>query len=340
MVNPSSRGNQLGTWKMATIVPATDDEYLEFYLSNGSNGNDLKEDRPGGGVPSYQAPRAGSFKLVRGQVNDIDGTMTGDSGTPHAFVSCKCFLDYRYWKSNVTLSGSEVYISYLYPPRQVSNIDGTMIGDASAPDAFVSDIDGTMIGDASAPDAFVSSKRFLDYWESNATLSGSLLVYNTGRSMGQFVELMRRCNGQVAVPDMLITAVGTKVWRLNENGGRTAASGFQWEEDMKWASLLDHGWNLNEARSLAAKLVKHYNDGGMMTILDDGSEHQHRMSLCADCSTLGHVTSFLAEGFRKANLENELVHWLSSQPQDGKVVYADASYADGILEGLARHSLY
>ena len=42
-------------------------------------------------------------------------------------------------------------------------------------------------------------------------LANSLLVYNTGRSLGQFVDLMQRCGGRVAVPDVLVTAVGTKV---------------------------------------------------------------------------------------------------------------------------------
>lgn len=45
----------------------------------------------------------------------------------------------------------------------------------------VSDIDGTMIGDVSSPDAFNSSHRFADYWENSASLAGSLLVYNTGK---------------------------------------------------------------------------------------------------------------------------------------------------------------
>ncbi len=44
----------------------------------------------------------------------------------------------------------------------------------------VSDIDGTMIGDMSSPDAFTSSHRFAEYWENSASLAGSLLVYNTG----------------------------------------------------------------------------------------------------------------------------------------------------------------
>ena len=83
----------------------------------------------------------------------------------------------------------------------------------------MSDIDGTMIGDTDSPDAYNSSERFLSYWESSQALAGSLLVYNTGRSLGQFVELMKRCDNKVAVPDMLITAVGTKVRARHENPG-------------------------------------------------------------------------------------------------------------------------
>ncbi len=35
MVNASSRGSELGTWKMATVVPMAEDEALDFYLTNG-----------------------------------------------------------------------------------------------------------------------------------------------------------------------------------------------------------------------------------------------------------------------------------------------------------------
>ena len=40
------------------------------------------------------------------------------------------------------------------------------------------------------------------------------------------------------------------------------------------------------------------------------------------------------------NAQPELLSWLVKQRQDGKVIYTDACYADGILEGLSRHSLY
>lgn len=67
MVNAPSRGNSLGTWKMATLVPSDPAEQLEFTLSNGAAGSALKEDRPGAG-PHYTCPFPGSFKLLKGML--------------------------------------------------------------------------------------------------------------------------------------------------------------------------------------------------------------------------------------------------------------------------------
>ncbi|KAG2447799.1 hypothetical protein HYH02_007256 [Chlamydomonas schloesseri] len=354
MVNAPSRGNSLGVWKMATIVPTDPAEVLEFTLNNGAAGADaarFKEDRPGA-APVYCCPFPGSFKLAKGMLRPFP-------------------------------RGAEARIM------------------------LVSDIDGTMIGDMSSPDVFTSSERFADYWENSASLTGSLLVYNTGRSLGQFVDLMKKCDGKVAIPDVVITAVGTKVWHLDETNGRTAASGLKWIEDTNWTLSLDAGWNLDVVRRLARQVMGHYNDDSLLCILDDGSEHRHRMALTADVKVLEPVLERLKDGFRRERLEvriitsgngshryidcvpqsagkekalqyvrqqfgipehlcvaagdsgndilmlegdhpaivvgnaqPELVTWLVRQAQDGKVIYADACYADGILEGLARHSLY
>lgn len=72
----------------------------------------------------------------------------------------------------------------------------------------VSDVDGTMVGESLAADA--ATQDFCEYWESNAALAGSVLVYNTGRSLGQFVSLLEQKGGALPLPDVLITAVGTK----------------------------------------------------------------------------------------------------------------------------------
>ena len=55
-----------------------------------------------------------------------------------------------------------------------------------------------------------NSMSALQYWEEHAALSGSVLVFNTGRSLGQIRSLLTEKQGKLAIPDALITAVGTK----------------------------------------------------------------------------------------------------------------------------------
>ncbi len=76
----------------------------------------------------------------------------------------------------------------------------------------VSDLDGTMVGEG--PEADAGTGAFCDYWEDSAALSRGVLVYNTGRSLGQFKSLWQQKQGLLALPDVLITAVGTKVASL------------------------------------------------------------------------------------------------------------------------------
>ena len=52
---------------------------------------------------------------------------------------------------------------------------GKMSGVRDDPIMLVSDLDDTMFGDDDA------SKEFKDFWERDARLRGSCLVYNTGR---------------------------------------------------------------------------------------------------------------------------------------------------------------
>ena len=66
-----------------------------------------------------------------------------------------------------------------------------------------------MVG--TGPEADAATAAFRQYWENTAALAGGVLVYNTGRSLGQFQELMQSKADSLAVPNALITAVGTKV---------------------------------------------------------------------------------------------------------------------------------
>ena len=54
--------------------------------------------------------------------------------------------------------------------------------------------------------------RFRDYWHNTAVVRGGILVYNTGRALASFEQLLRDKAHCMAQPDALISAVGTKVW--------------------------------------------------------------------------------------------------------------------------------
>ena len=66
-----------------------------------------------------------------------------------------------------------------------------------------------MVGNGVEADSMTS--KFTQFWEDNAVLRNSVLVYNTGRSLGQFTSLYQEKANALALPNVLITAVGTKV---------------------------------------------------------------------------------------------------------------------------------
>jgi sucrose-6F-phosphate phosphohydrolase len=275
------------------------------------------------------------------------------------------------------------------------------------PMMLVSDIDGTLVSHDDDETALTSTGRFARYWEDRAALTGSFLVFNTGRSFGQVMGLLEQMKGTLPVPDAIITAVGTKIFLLDrEKGHRGTSSGLQWTEDVQWASSLDAGWDLEKVRRAASEVLVELS-GDAISWLDDGSEHPHRIALSVhvnsvdlamhllrekmeaqglnfklivsgtmewrylDCvssnagkhAALEHLRSMygiavdrcvaagdsgndilMLEGENPAivvgNAQAALMEWAVRQPQDGRVVVADAAVADGVLEGLARLNLY
>lgn len=334
-------------WKVANIAacgpnaPAA----LEFYPVSA----DGSEDRPPGGG-AYRCPRPGGYKLRSGKVRPF-------------------------------LRASK--------PRAM----------------LVSDLDGTLVGEG--PEADAKTLDFGTYWEDNAALVGSVLVYNTGRSLGGFQGLLQEKGGALPVPDALITAVGTKIFLLDREGGtRGNASGLSWVEDRQWARVLDGGWDLNVVKAAGAQAIAAVPEGTAHW-LDDGSEHPHRIALSVQAhavpavkNSIERVTKALgirtqmivsgtgdwryldvvsAQGGKLAALEyvralfgvsvehtvasgdsgndalmlgganpaivvgnaqDELLEWVMRQPQDGRLVVADATIAHGVLEGLAQLGLY
>lgn len=353
-VDSSSSSSSSSTWKSATILQTNPDDSIEFipvahHREDTCIDGVILEDRPPGG-DAYICHHPGSYKLNRGSLRPF-------------------------------VQGNR-------PPIML-----------------VSDLDGTLVGEGEFADRLTA--EFGDYWENTAALVGSKLVYNTGRSIGQFQGLLQQKKGALPLPDAIITAVGTKIFLLDQEGGsRGTTSGIAWKEDEVWSRMLDENWDLESIRAAV-------NDS-MASIpsesahwLDDGSEHPHRLavSVRADVANViaenveskarasgckikvvvsgegdWRYVDFLSNGGGKlaaleyvrtlfgidlshcvaagdsgndtlmlggknpavvvGNAQPALLNWVTLQPQDGRLLLADAVMAKGVLEGLARLGLY
>ena len=113
--------------------------------------------------------------------------------------------------SRCLLSNCFTFVSVQLIPRFARTLQYNQISSAPTRQTRlqVSDLDGTMV--AEGPEADSATQDFCNYWESTPALAGGVLVYNTGRSLGGFISLLQEKQGALALPDVLITAVGTKV---------------------------------------------------------------------------------------------------------------------------------
>ena len=110
------------------------------------------------------------------------------------------------------------------------------------PILVVSDLDGTMVGDDR------STSAFRTFWEGEIRDGRSKLVYSTGRSLESFRVLLSEKREVMVEPEMLICAVGTKVYSKTEEE--------KWVEDEEWTRTLDVGWDESIVRAGCAKAIE------------------------------------------------------------------------------------
>lgn len=279
-------------------------------------------------APSRASPSGGSWKMVVLPAPYISDDPPSDDGEPED--ADELYSDglgpMRGSRSGFRRRGEEVYLEFVVSDgsEQVDMPHGGGSYRVTQPGGYklqhgklrpfsrandppimlVSDLDGTMVSEGVEADA--STATFTRYWEDHAALAGSILVYNTGRSLGQFMYLWREKNGALALPDVLITAVGTKVWLLDEeSAGRGRANGLKWKEDLNWAARLDEGWDLGAVKRVANKVIARHE--GQCHWLDQGTEHPHRIALSCHIDVVDAVTRTLQQGFVQAGCQVRII---------------------------------
>lgn len=86
----------------------------------------------------------------------------------------------------------------------------------SEPIMLVADLDNTLVG--SHPDTREAHRRFNEYWIKKHYFGSSVLVYNTGRSLEEYLNLFNEGH-KMLDPDMIITAVGSDAYTLDISTG-------------------------------------------------------------------------------------------------------------------------
>jgi len=159
---------------------------------------------------------------------------------------------------------------------------------------LVSDLDDTMFGDDEA------SLDFKDFWERDARLRGSCLVYNTGRALDKWLSLWREKSWCLAAPDHLITAVGTKVFEA-------APDSFQgWELDQEFAAKLDEGWNLEKVRDAAYKALKAAGKERMHFRPPD-EQNEHKVTCGVRVDVIEKIKEIIARTLEKEKVSAQLI---------------------------------
>jgi sucrose-6F-phosphate phosphohydrolase len=112
----------------------------------------------------------------------------------------------------------------------------------SPPVLVVTDLDDTLIGSSSHDDE--ATLKFTQWWQSYGVPAGGRLVYNTGRALNLFHQLLEEKAHCMPEPDLLISSVGTKIYKK-------VGSSNSWLQDEDYEKRLDKGWDLEAVREAA-----------------------------------------------------------------------------------------
>jgi len=144
-----------------------------------------------------------------------------------------------------------------YNPAIARFPKGFMIGDVP-PVLLVTDLDGTLVGHDEA------MRRFFDIWTTHFEWRGSVLVYNTGRSLDSVLRLFK--DKDMKYPTALITGVGTQVYWFTAESGEDSRHRRAIQPALDEAfvmSLNQGGWSTSQVREVVGGFVSRLNSRGV-----------------------------------------------------------------------------
>jgi len=133
---------------------------------------------------------------------------------------------------------------------------------------LVSDLDGTFVGNDSA------TSRLVKKWKHDLAPRGSVLVYNSGRSLDKFMDLQKEKN--LPFPTALIGSVGTEVVWFSQEG--------KIEIDEEWNALLEgHGWNEKVVIEACDRLVEKLKGSCHWNPANEQNKYKKVISVKTEC---------------------------------------------------------
>lgn len=112
---------------------------------------------------------------------------------------------------------------------------------------FFADIDGTLHGTSEA--AQQALREWTGYWEDRERGFGSILCYNTGRCISDYMKTLQP---ELPAPDVLITGDGTEIRWLRKGSGLVGGGIELFDLDAEWADAVEGCWGRVRDRLVSA----------------------------------------------------------------------------------------
>jgi len=169
------------------------------------------------------------------------------------------------------------------------------------------DLDGTLINNNCEPADDVAKREFERYWNEVERPNGSVLVYNTARSIVAYRGLAatRGLESSSLFPDVLITGEGTEIrWKSRDQG---------WVIDERWQKAIRGAWIDSGVGAHARALCEEHDEGHLRGLNDVSNAPPHgecRLAFTVlDSDKADHIVEALRARFGESVTVEVMMGW-------------------------------